>query len=247
MRPIKHLATVFLSLFLLLSLYVPLQAETLVFSTMNYPPYEIAEPEDGLRGTDVEVIEAVFKRFQISTEFKFLPWKRALEMTKLGQFPGIFSCGYSLERAETLIFSEPLASSTDGYFVRRDFDGFEPSNYEEDAKGLKVGSVLGWWQAKAMEEAGADVVTYRSQELTFRDLLKGLIDYAAMTLEGSQFWAKKFGISGEVRYLPTKKKSIYLCFSKKWPGIEEIVRKFNEGLAAVRADGTYDAIHAKYK
>jgi len=245
-QKIKQVAIVILTNIFLLPLSGTLQAETLVFSASNYPPYEFAKPEGGLRGTDVEVIEEVFKRVQISTEFKFFPWKRALEMTKIGKFPGVFSCGYSLERAETLIFSEPLASSTHGFFVRRDHDGFEPSNYEDDAKGLKVGTVLGWWQVKTMESAGANLTTYRSEKLLFRDLLKGLIDYAAAPLEGSGFLAKKFGILEEVRYLPTSSKSVYLCFSKKWQGIEEIVRKFNEGLTEIRKDGTYDLIHAKY-
>ena len=224
-----------------------LQAETLVFSTMNYPPYEIAKPEGGLRGTDVEVIDVAFERVQISTEFKFFPWSRALEMAKQGVTTGTFSCAHTLEREKLFIFSDPLSQSDDAYFVRRDFDGFEPANYEEDAKGLKVGAVLAWWQVKSMESAGANLVSYRTMELVFKGLLHGTIDYAVLPLQGGQFLALQLGISKSVRYLKVREKNIYLCFSKKWKNVEAIVPRFNDGLAIIKKDGTYDRIHAKYR
>ena len=242
----KTLSTVFLTLLFLFPLSSRLQAETVTLSVADFPPFEFAKPEGGLRGFDVEVIEVAFERVQIKTDIKFLPWKRALEQTKRGQFAGIFSCSYNADRAIFLLFSDQISQSTHAYFVRRVFDGFEPSNVTE-AKGLRVGSVLGWNQARIMEEAGASVVAYRSEELVFRNLLKGVIDYAYLAYESSGFNAMQLGISKDLRSIKSSVKKLYICFSKKWPGVEEIVQKFNEGLAAVRADGTYDAIHNKYR
>ncbi|WP_419904240.1 substrate-binding periplasmic protein [Kiloniella sp.] len=243
---LKILSTVFLAFFLLFPLSGSLRAEIVVFSATDFPPYEFEKPEEGLRGFDLEVIEAAFARMKTSTSFEFLPWKRAVEQTKRGLFAGTLSCSHKVDREEFFIFSDPISYSSHAYFVRQDFKGFQPTNTVE-AKGLKVGAVLGWAQAEIMVEAGADVMTYRSEELLFRDLLKGVIDYAYLSLEASNYRAKQLGHSNKFRTTQTKTKELFLCFSKNWPNVEDVVLKFNEGLAAIKADGTYDAIHAKYK
>jgi len=223
-----------------------LHAEIIVLSATDFPPYEFENPKDGLRGFDVEVVEAAFQRVQIASEFVFLPWKRALEKTKLGMFTGIFSCSHRPDREEHFIFSDMISSSTHGFIVRQDFDGFEPSSLQE-AKGLKVGSVLGWVQSDIMKEAGANVITYRSDELAFRALMKSVIDYTYLPLEASKFKAMQLGISKDMRFTNIYENKLYICFSKKSPNVEEVARKFNEGLAAIRADGSYKKIHDKYR
>ena len=77
--------------------------------------------------------------------------------------------------------------------------------------------------------------------------MKGVVDYAYLSLESSGFGAMQLGISQEFRSIKIKGKLLHVCFSKKWPNIEAIVLKFNEGLEFIQADGTYDRIHAKYK
>ena len=245
-RRIRQLSIIALKFLLLYLPYSTLQAETVVLASVDFPPYEFATPQNGVRGFDVEVIEAAFKRVNISTKFKFLPWKRGLEQTKGGFFTGIFSCGHRVEREKFIIYSAPISRQTDVYFIRRDFDGFEPSDLKT-AQGLKVATILGWNQVRAMEEVGATVIEYRTVELLFRDLLKGLIDYSYLPLEGPIYKAMNLGISKDIRFIKVKKSDLYVCFSKKWPNIEEIVQKFNAGLAAVRKDGSYDRIHARYR
>ncbi len=51
----------------------------------DYRPNEINPPENGLRGFDVEVVEAAFARVGITAEMNFIPWSRGKSMTKLGK------------------------------------------------------------------------------------------------------------------------------------------------------------------
>jgi len=242
----RFLSGLILVLMLLVSFTGITRAETVILSTTDFPPYEFANPENGLKGFDLEVIEAAFKRVGIETEFTFLPWKRAVEQSKLGQFAGLFSCSYLADREEFFIFSDTISESGHAYFLRKDFSGYEPTNIE-DAKSLKVASVLGWAQLDIMKDAGAQVVAYRSEELLFKNLLKGMVDYAYLNLQSSRYRAKLLGLSDQLRYIPTTKKTFHICFSKKWPGIEQIVPKFSRGLALIKEDGTYDQIHNKYQ
>ena len=245
-KQIGALALFFISAFVLVLPDGELLADSVVLSATDYPPYEFAEPEGGVRGFDVEVIEAAFDRVNISTEFKFLPWKRALEQTKVGIYTGIFSCSYLPDREEFFLYSDQISRQTTGLFVRRDFDGFEPRSFEE-VKGLKVGGVLGWGMLKVVEKAGAKVITDRSEKKVFNHLLKRTYDYAVLNLEPSGYQALKMGISKDVRFLKIKEKNLHLCISKKWPNAKEVVRNFNKGLAAIRSDGTYDRIHKAYR
>jgi len=231
---------------LIMSTSIRLYAESIVLIAEDYPPYIFAVPEDGLRGFDVEVIDEAFKRVKISTEFKFSPWKRAIEETKLGLYAGIFNCSYRAEREKFLIYSSSISQQSPGFFIRSGFTGFKPTRLE-DSKGLRVGSVLGWAMAATMKDAGAILVAYRTEELVFRDLLKGIIDYAYLSLESSGYGAMKLGISKKIDTIQIQEKKLHVCFSKKWPGIEEIVNKFNKGLAAIRKDGTHKRIHASYR
>jgi len=243
---IQQIAKTFFYILLILLPNLALKAETVILTTIDLPPYEIAQPQDGLRGFDIEVIEAVLDRANISTEFKFSPWKRGLEQVKHGVVTGTFSCGYRVEREEYIIYSSPISRQTDGYFVQKNFDGFEPTSLQA-AKGLEIATVLGWTQVNTMGEVGATVIEYRTVELLFRDLLKGLITYSYLPLEGSIFKAMKLGITDDIRFIKVLEKNLYVCFSKKWPNVHEVVRIFNEGLASVKKDGTYDRIHARYR
>jgi ABC-type amino acid transport substrate-binding protein len=45
---------------------------------------------------------------------------------------------------------------------------------------------------------------------------------------------------------PFDEKTFHLMVSRSFPGSQEIVKKFNAGLAAIRKDGTYSAIMAKH-
>lgn len=58
--------------------------EVLIVAT-NYPPYEMENPEKGLKGFDVEVAEEAFNRAGIRTRIEFYPWARALEMSEEGK------------------------------------------------------------------------------------------------------------------------------------------------------------------
>lgn len=243
---IKKLVMVPFTLLFLLSSPREAPAETVILSAMHYPPYEFAEPVNGLRGFDLEVIEAAFKRVQISAEFKFAPWKRVLEHTKRGLFTGVLSCVHSVEREDSFLFSAPTSQSTDAFFVRADFDGFKPTSIEDMAE-RKVGTVLGFIHEKIMKDAGANLSAYPSDELALKGLLNGRVDYLFLPVEFTLFRANQLGISNDMRFHKIRQKNLHLCFSRKWPDIEKIVEKFNEGLAAVRADGTYEAIHDKYR
>jgi len=229
------------------SLVTITQAETVVLAVdADYRPNEIDPPENGLRGFDVEVVEAAFERVGIKAEMKFLPWSRGKSMTKLGKFTGLFTCAYRPEREQYFLFSDKISQATAGFWMRRQFDGLVPESMQ-DVRGLKTGGILENSTLKSVQDVNPDTLRFRTIKLAVQNLIKGVFDYFYQIKETTGYTIKLMGVSGELKFSPIKEKLYVVCFSKKWPGIEGLMARFNRGLAAVKADGTYDAIHDKYR
>jgi polar amino acid transport system substrate-binding protein len=99
--------------------------------TENYPPYEMLEPVAGQKGFDYEVATEIFTLLGFNPDINFVPWKLALRLARLGETVGILTCAYRKEREEFIIFSEPISKFTNGFFVRKGFDGPKPMVLED--------------------------------------------------------------------------------------------------------------------
>ncbi len=130
--------------------------------------------------------------------------------------------------------------------MRGDFSGASPATMS-DVRGLKTGGILENSTLKSVQEVNPDTMKFRTIKLAVQNLIKGVFDYFYQIKETTGYVTKLMGVTGELKFAAIKAKYYVVCFSKKWPDAENLVNKFNKGLAAVKADGTYDAIHDKYR
>ncbi|WP_419905461.1 substrate-binding periplasmic protein [Kiloniella sp.] len=214
--------------------------------TEDYPPYEMLEPQNGLRGFDYEVVTEVFKRMGYASKIEFLPWNRALMNARKGQTVGILTCAYLKEREDFILFSDPISSFTNGYFVRSDFTGPVPHSIE-DVVGYKVASIKGYESLQVLKNAGLRPLEVSDTKSAIRTLLAGRFDYLNVAEETTAFVIKNMGLSGKFIFHPLATKSFHFCFSKRYPNVENIREDFNKALAHIRSTGLYDKIHAKYR
>jgi len=222
---------------------------TAILYATDFPPYEIKNsPIGGLRGFDVEVIEAAFAREGQSVEFKFLPWKRIVRLIKSGQGAGMLSCAYNKEREEYVLFSNPISYTTRTFAVREDHTGVEILGFA-DAASLEVVVVSGYSSEKELITSDVPHKAVINDKVALNLLLFRNMDAFFTSKESVMWLAKKMGHSDKLRFfdLPQSKRDYHLCFSRKWPGVKSLANKFNSGLAQIKADGTLEAIHAKYR
>lgn len=220
--------------------------ETLVVVTENYPPYEMDPPVNGLRGFDYEVALETFSRMGFQADIRFLPWKRALNEAKQGKAAGILTCAYDDERAKYILFSEPISSFTEGLFVRRGHEGPDIRTLE-DVVGQPVASMAGYESLKNLKDIGAEPTEVPTTDVGLLMLRAGRFDYLLAGKETTDFLIREKGMQNQFRFLPLQRENFHLCFSRAFPGVEELVTKFNNSLADLRSDGTYEAIHEKYR
>lgn len=214
--------------------------------TENYPPYEMQQAENGLRGFDYEVAVEAFTRMGYVPTIRFLPWKRALNEAETGTTAGILTCARNAERERFILFSDPISTYTDAFFKRRGHAG--PDIREvADVIGQPVASMAGYESLRDLRDIGANPVEVPNTLNGLNMLLARRFDYLYGGRETTEYLIKKNGLSEEFDFIPLDQESFHFCFSKSYPGVEKLVEAFNDALAEMRRDGTYEAIHAKYR
>ena len=224
--------------------------EVLIVAT-NYPPYEVEHPLNDLRGFDVEVVKEAFRRAGIRATFEFYPWQRAIEMVREGKATAVLTCAKNPERENFMIMSDVISLMTDIFLVRKEYDG-PPLSTIEDLQGteLDVGTVRGYAYLERLEYYGIPYDLSPSDEIALKKLADERIDVMPALLENSSYLIQKHGLTGRFKWFVMKEfltNEFHVCFSKKWPGVEEMVSLFNQGLRSMKEDGTYESIHKKYQ
>ncbi|WP_319778805.1 transporter substrate-binding domain-containing protein [Maridesulfovibrio sp.] len=217
----------------------------------NYPPYELATPEDGLRGFDLEVVKEALSRAGYKTNFTFYPWARAYKMTAEGRAFAALSCSYKAEREHEILWTKPISSMTDIYVVRSDYTGKPVVNkFVIAEEKLAVGNVKGNYISEQWEGLGVTVDLSSSEELLMRKLLDGRVDVIPQVKENYLYYVKKKGLEGKFKIFKAEDNEtskFHLCISRKSPDAKKIRTLFDEKLGEMHEDGTYDAIHARYQ
>ncbi len=220
----------------------------LTIQAVDYPPYEIENPgSDGLLGFDVEVVVEAFKRVGMSAKVEFRPWKRSLRMAERGTAVAVLSCAKTEDRDLYLYYSDPISAVTNAYVASKDYSGEEPLTIT-DGKGLKVVVVGGYSLANDLDKANVAYHPAPDDKSALNILLRRNYDFFYSPREFTEYMAVKLSIADQLQYFEVHGQlNLHLCFSQKWPNSVALHEMFNKGLAEIRADGTYDAIHAKYQ
>lgn len=222
-------------------------SEPAVFACNEFPPFKMENSESGLKGFDVEFIEEIFRRAELPVEIVYMPWKRALREAKRGSVHAVCSCSRTTEREEFLEFSEPLGLASSGLF-RLKGRKFSPPAVLEGVGDRSVGVVLGYNLIEKLEAAKVQNIIQLSSEVqAAKVLINGRTDYLYGYEAPVRFYLSQLGKGSNVVYHELSYSEYYSCFSKAASGSDALLKTFNKHLQAIRADGTYNEIRAKYR
>ena len=212
----------------------------------NFPPHKIEHPaDDGLAGFDIDIVGEALKRIGRSTEFSFMPWKRALELAERGEYDGLCSCSYTKEREAKLLFSDELGAVSVGLFARAE-DALAGIGSVADLKDRKVATVGGYNLEAELVTAGAAVEATSTDKSALDMLLGGKVDL----LYGYELTTKHFIASdprsGDIVYKEVRRNPYYFCLSRAMPGAGTAMQGFNRSLKDMAADGSVQRILDRY-
>ena len=214
-----------------------------VASDTTSPPMEFIDPDTGaIVGFDVDVVNAICAKINCTAEFVTTGWDGIFTALQEGQFDLVAS-GVSItdERLEVMDFTDPYIVNGQAILVR----AADAALTVEDFKSGKKLSA----QANTTDAATAEVIAGKENVQAY-DTFNGSVlalrngDVDGVVINGANAAAYEAEFAGElvVTIRDLKADPLGLVFQKG----DERVAAFNEGLAAIKADGTLDALIAKY-
>jgi His/Glu/Gln/Arg/opine family amino acid ABC transporter permease subunit len=218
--------------------------ELSVALTGKYPPFSFYSEEGELVGFDVDVSRAIARHMGRELSVVTTEWDGILAGLLAGKYHAIIgSMAITPERAKKVDFSDPYYVSGAQVFVRLD----DTTRIEgiEDLAGRRVGAVLGetYEHYLTTNHPEIEAVTYKSTNDIFQDMANERLD-AFLTdrlvgLYQIRSAGKRFAPAGPLLY--QEKMGIPVRQSD-----DALLTSINTALAALRADGTLDRIHARW-
>jgi len=253
----KRLKTITVLLLCLFSFFQTTYAKndkTITLGATHAPPAVYDTPE--YHGYLYEIVKAAFESQGYTISIKFMPWQEMLVLTEAGKIDGVVSLFYTRERAKYIAFSESFAAIPVGLFKRRDsgieFPIAHPHRQRTKLFQLmqkyRFGIVKGYAHTPEFDNNNdLKKIEFRSDKENLEQLYLGQVDLS--------FMGKHLGNYLLTHQLPPHYKEelifmepalgykkLYLGISKRHPNYQEVLKDFNQGLEAIREDGTVQKI-----
>ena len=245
MKKIMIAAVTVLSLLMLFSCAKKEEsAKVYVFATdATWPPLEYIDESGNLTGFEVELVPMIGEKVGVKMEAKNIPWDTIFAGLANGQYDGVAS-GVSVteDRKKTMDFSTPILQAGQVMIVRND----SKVKGAEDMKGLRVGVQIGTTGDLVLDDYDVTRKQYDDIGLAIQDMLNGNLDacvcdslIASDYVLANENYKNRLKVAGE----PFTEEDIAIAVKK---GNSELLGLVNKGLDMMKADGSYDALKAKW-
>jgi len=208
----------------------------------TYAPFTYHDASNKLVGFDVEIGEAIAKKLGVKPEFLEGKWDGLIAGLDARRYDTVINqVGITDARKAKYDFSDPYIASKAVLIVRddnADIKGFA------DLKGKKAAQSLTSNFGKLAEKNGASLVGTDGFDQSIQLVLNGRAD-ATLNDSLSFLDFKKQKPDAKVKIVATEENADYSGVIVR-KGNPKLVEAINKALTDIKADGTYQAISAKY-
>lgn len=217
-----------------------------------YPPFASVDASGNWTGWEIEMMEAVCKAAALDCVITPTAWDGIIPALTAGQIDAIMnSMSINDERLKVIDFSNKYYN-TPSMIVAAKGAGItpDPAGLTGKILGVQVATIHQAYAEKHFAGVASEIKAYQTQDEANQDLVAGRVDaIQADSTALDAFLASPDGQAccesmGAVADDPAVLGLGVGVGIRK--GDEKLKEAFNKGIAAVRADGTYDTITAKY-
>ncbi|MBE9540018.1 MAG: transporter substrate-binding domain-containing protein [Proteobacteria bacterium] len=221
--------------------------QTVTLTASTSPPYADAKlPEQGLA---MELVNHVFKRAGYQPQIEFKIWSRAMEGVSVGLYDALAAAWYSEEREKEYLFSDAYLTSKLILLKLRT----DPTVYADKSHlaGKRLGTQVDYAYGIDFDAiSGLSLVPENHAIQNLLGLLNGRVDVVigdqrTLAMQLNEYLPKEMH-KFEVVEANLPPRARHVAASRAIEGEEKLVADFNRALKAVRKDGSYDAIVAKW-
>jgi len=234
-----------LSMFLLLTVGLVAQTQTIKIATGDWAPFHSEERTD--KGLMSKVITEAFALEKVKVEWTFLPWERSKQSTINGEYDA--SASWEPEGLPEFLYSDPTYTSSYVFFHLKTFKF--AWNTMADLKGKAIGATIGYGYGEDFDKAEAaktiKVSRVDNDETNFKLLQAGRIDlFPNDKVVGFMQIEKELGKDKALLFTTNEKPlrvyTFHLVMPKSKSTSAALMTKFNSGLKKLKANGRYAEI-----
>lgn len=225
---------------------VPEALKVVVATDAAFPPMEFIDEDKQLVGFDIDMMNAIAETMGFEVEYRNTAWDGIFAGLESGDYDAILSAVTITEdRQQTYDFSDPYINAGQAVVVRMDEEGIAG---HEDLPGMVVGAQIGTTGAFAVQDIeGAELKEYDNIDLALLDLVNGNVDAVVVdTPVAADFALASEQFEGRLKIVGEPFTDEHYGVVVRKGAQSEFLDAFNEGLRRIRADGTYDAIYARW-
>ena len=243
----KKIVAFMLSVVMTLCCGAALAEDYAIATDTAFRPFEYTDETGTLVGIDVEILAAIAEDQGFTYTLEALGWDASIAACQAGQKDGMIA-GASITDARKesgWIFSDGYYNATQSMAVAAgsDITGFD--GLEGLSVAVKIGTQSKDYADELAETYGFTVVTFESSPDVYQAVIGG---QCAACFDDTPIMADYIKSNGVPLQLVegTANEGADYGFAVFSADKQELVDKFNAGLANIKANGTYDAILAKY-
>ena len=223
-------------------------AKTYVVATdATYAPFEYTEAGEVL-GFSKDILEAVGNKEGLQFKFVNTPWEGIFATLGKGD-ADVVSSSVTItdERKQSMDFSDPYFEATQ--MIVTGTKGSDVKSFADLAKrtvSVQNGTTGVLVMQKLQGKDSTNLKRFESMPLALKELVSGGVD-ASVGDNGvvQNFVNNNPGTKLNTLVDPSFEKEFY-GFAVKKGRDDDLLKKINAGIAAIKADGTYDKIYAKW-
>ena len=223
------------------------EKDYVIATDKGFSPFEFQDADGNIVGIDMDILAAIAEDQGFTYDLQYVGWDAAIAACQAGQANGMIA-GASITDARKesgWIFSDGYYDATQGMAVAKDstVTGFA------DLKGKKVavknGTMSNQYAESIKDEYGFEVVTFSTSPDMYQAVMGGQVEAC---LDDTPILKYNIKIGElDMKFVDgTENEPAQYGFAIFDAANQDIVDKFNAGLANIKANGTYDEIIAKY-
>lgn len=220
--------------------------EYIIVTDTAFPPFEYTDEDNDFVGIDVDLIHAIAEKEGFEIELQPVGFSSALTALETGAADGLIA-GMSItdERKEKYDFSEAYFEVYVTMGVKKDSDIMGLEDLEGKNVAIKEGTTSAAYAESVKDEYGFTVSYFDSSPVMYQDVVLGN-SAAAFEDEPILDYNIKFGDVALKKVDTVRTNPTPYGFAVLKDKNEDLLTKFNDGLKALKDDGTFDEIVEKY-
>lgn len=219
--------------------------------TSEYAPYVFKGENGKVTGLMPELVSAALPLHNENISFVIVPWKRAETMVAKGQATAAFPFSRNEERRERFVFSDKVIDFQPAlFYLKKNFpNGFQWRSIPQ-LKPYRIASVNGYAPNPYFAQFQIPTIIV-NEELGAMTMINGnRADFFLLDSRvGWHLIRENFAVQ-QSNFAHSTTDAIggkyYLMFGKDNPDGHQILKSFNEGLAAIKASGKFQEIVSQY-